>query len=63
MSKHTIHIGAMHLVIDVEQSSQHNWRASMSYEGERIEARADTEQDAVSGLLTALKSEMSGTRK
>jgi hypothetical protein len=59
MSKHTFHIGPMHLVIDVEQLSDSVWTASTFYKGERFVARSDTRQRAIAALLIALKSEIS----
>jgi hypothetical protein len=59
MTKHIIHIGAMHLVIDVELFTDDVWVASTLYRDERLAARSHTRQEATSALIAALNSEIS----
>jgi hypothetical protein len=63
MSRRTIHIGARHHVINVEQLSEKDWWATTLFRGEQIEAVADTERGVVSALLAPLKAQFSVTGK
>lgn len=60
MSRHTYHFGCIYFVIEIEQLDHADWIAWSAFRGERLEARAATEQGATAALLVVLRSEIAG---
>jgi len=57
--KHTLRLASSHFTIDLDEGDDGIWTASMTFRGERLEARSETPEEAQSALLVALRSELS----
>ena len=57
--KQTLRIASSHFTIYLDEDENGCWTASMTFRGERLEARSGTAGEAKAALLVALSSELS----